>query len=391
MCTCFVRLSILSVCILWFIDPSVCLCGSHSVVESLQSHHLFLVQWTNPLLPITRDLGSNPLGGYLCETGSLLLALTRYIGDPDVIDHCGLVWGRPRPETSLGPRADNVIIPLDLTQLSCPGFTLAAGLPSGFTTDGVGCWGGALWTACNLTMSHWSSPVAGFKSPEVLMWNRDSPVSLVSQQCLCSLPFRCSQLFRLLCLSACFAWLCGACLVVLSVCILCLTALTDCLFVLSACEFWLTACSACLSVTLFVCSSWLHYLAVCVLCLSEISACPGVICQSMCCSETTLTGDPSFTQVPPGDWTWVPHDEKQTGGPLDQWNCVGMQWDCRLLCIMQRWARATFFWDRNRNSATRRKHFRNRNSATFKEMLLRNRNSAIPQSQFFLESATLNP
>ncbi len=29
-----------------------------------------------------------------------------------------------------------------------------------------------------------------------------------------------------------------------------------------------------------------------------------------------------LTQVPPGDWTWVPHDGKQTGGPLDQWNCV---------------------------------------------------------------------
>ncbi len=45
-------------------------------------------------------------------------------------------------QLSLGPRADNVTIPLDLTQLSCPGFTLAAGLPSSFTTDGVGCWGG---------------------------------------------------------------------------------------------------------------------------------------------------------------------------------------------------------------------------------------------------------
>jgi hypothetical protein len=79
--------------------------------------------------------------GYLCETRILLLALSRYIGDPDVIDHCGLVWGGPHPEPSLDPRADNVIIPLDLTQLSCPGFTLAAGLPSGFTTDRVGCWG----------------------------------------------------------------------------------------------------------------------------------------------------------------------------------------------------------------------------------------------------------
>jgi hypothetical protein len=39
-----------------------------------------------------------------------------------------------RSQLSLGPCADNVTVPLDLTQLSCPGFTLAAGLPSGFTT-----------------------------------------------------------------------------------------------------------------------------------------------------------------------------------------------------------------------------------------------------------------
>jgi hypothetical protein len=36
------------------------------------------------------DPGSNPRGGYLCETGIVLLALSRYSGDPDVIDHCGL-------------------------------------------------------------------------------------------------------------------------------------------------------------------------------------------------------------------------------------------------------------------------------------------------------------
>ncbi len=50
-----------------------------------------------------------------------------------------------------------------------------------------------------------------------------------------------------------------------------------------------------------------------------------------------------------------------------------------------------FFWVCNRNFATWRKHFRHRNSATFLEMLLRKCNSAIPQSQFFLKSATLNP
>ncbi len=113
-------------------------CGEPAI--SLHSHHVSRVQWTTRLLPVMRDPGSIHRR-YLCETGILQLALSRYIGDPNVIDHCGLVWGRLCPEPSLGPRANNVIIPLDLTQLFCPGFTLAAGPPFGFTTDIVGCLG----------------------------------------------------------------------------------------------------------------------------------------------------------------------------------------------------------------------------------------------------------
>ncbi len=94
--------------------------------------------------------GFNSKGGTYVKPG-FLLALSHYIGDPDMIDHCGLVWGGLRPEPSLGHCADNVIIPLDLTQLFCPGFTLAAGPPSSFTTDIVSYWRGALWRACNLT------------------------------------------------------------------------------------------------------------------------------------------------------------------------------------------------------------------------------------------------
>ncbi len=60
-------------------------------VESLQSHMILTMShWSSRLtclLPATRVTGSNPLGGYLCETGILLLAMSRYIGDPDVIDH----------------------------------------------------------------------------------------------------------------------------------------------------------------------------------------------------------------------------------------------------------------------------------------------------------------
>jgi hypothetical protein len=46
---------------------------------------------------------------------------------------------------------------------------------------------------------------------------------------------------------------------------------------------------------------------------------------------------------------------------------------------------------RNLKEAIPQLQFRNCNSATFKEMLLRNRNTAIPQSQFFFKSTTLNP
>ncbi len=155
-------------------------------MESLHSCIVPLVQWSTRLLPILRNPDSIPRG-YLCETGILLLALSRYIGDPDVIDHCGLVWGGLHPEPSLGCHADNVIIPLDLTQLFCPSFTLTAGPSSGFTTR-------ALWRACNLTAFTHSStgPVVHqfaschegprFNPLGVLMWNWDSPVSVVSLQ-----------------------------------------------------------------------------------------------------------------------------------------------------------------------------------------------------------------
>ncbi len=59
-------------------------CGEPEI--SLHSHHVSLVQWITRLLPVMRDPGSIPRG-VLCETGILLLALSHYIGDPDVIDH----------------------------------------------------------------------------------------------------------------------------------------------------------------------------------------------------------------------------------------------------------------------------------------------------------------
>jgi hypothetical protein len=87
-------------------------------VESLQSH------WSSGSTLCFASWGTwvQSPGGYLCETGILLLTLSRYTGDPDVTDHCVLVWGRLHPEPSLGPRTDNVMIPLDLTQHFYPGF-----------------------------------------------------------------------------------------------------------------------------------------------------------------------------------------------------------------------------------------------------------------------------
>jgi hypothetical protein len=107
-----------------------------------------------------RDPGSIPRGVLLWNQDSPV-SLHWW---PDVIDHfCGLVWIGLRPELSLGRCADNVIIPLDLTQLFCSGFTLAAGPPSSFTTNNRHSWlleGSpveSLQSHCIHTMSHWSS------------------------------------------------------------------------------------------------------------------------------------------------------------------------------------------------------------------------------------------
>jgi hypothetical protein len=103
-------------------------------VEILQSHFILTMSHWSSGLPICFPSQGTRVQipwGALYETGILLLALSRYIGDPNVIDNfCGLVRGRLCPKSSLGTRADNVIIPLDLTQLFCPCFMLAAGPPS---------------------------------------------------------------------------------------------------------------------------------------------------------------------------------------------------------------------------------------------------------------------
>ncbi len=60
-------------------------CGEPAI--SHDSHHVSLVQWTNLFASRHKGHRFKSPGGYLCETGILLLAMSRYIGDPDVIDH----------------------------------------------------------------------------------------------------------------------------------------------------------------------------------------------------------------------------------------------------------------------------------------------------------------
>jgi hypothetical protein len=164
-------------------------------VEPAISLHLYtvpLVQWSTRLLPVKRDTGSIPRKVLMWNRNSPVSVVTLHWWPWHDLSLC-LLLGRNRPK--LGRRADNVIIPLDLTQLFCPGFTLAGGPHFGFTTDIVGCWGRSpmesLQSHCIHTQFHWSSgppfcfPSWGTRvqSPGgVLMWNRDSPVSVVSPQ-----------------------------------------------------------------------------------------------------------------------------------------------------------------------------------------------------------------
>ncbi len=51
-------------------------CGEPAI--SLHSHHVSLVLWTNPFASRHKGPGFQSPGGYLCETGILLLVMSRY-------------------------------------------------------------------------------------------------------------------------------------------------------------------------------------------------------------------------------------------------------------------------------------------------------------------------
>ncbi len=130
----------------------------YNIVDSLQFHCIHIqFHWFGgpPVCFLSWGTLVQSPEGSLCEIGILLSALSHYICDPDVIDHRGLVWGGLRPEPSLGRRVVNVIIPLDLTQLFCPGFTLAACTPSGFMREGSPV--ESLQSHCIHTHFHWSN------------------------------------------------------------------------------------------------------------------------------------------------------------------------------------------------------------------------------------------
>jgi hypothetical protein len=65
-------------------------CGGPAI---LLHYAVSLVQWVNSFLPVYGVSGSHPGDVQTCDgTGFLLLATSRYIGDPNVIDH----WPRLR-------------------------------------------------------------------------------------------------------------------------------------------------------------------------------------------------------------------------------------------------------------------------------------------------------
>ncbi len=163
------------------------------IVESLQS------QCIHPpvCFPLWGTQVQSP-GGYLCETGILLLALSRYIDDPN-IQHDWSLWPHLRQASS------RTVTRPSCRQCDNPTWSHTAFLSrfhahcrSSFRLHKhiVGCWGGggALWRACNLTAfiqsstgpvvypfaSHHEGPE--FNPQGLLIWNRDSPVRVVSLQ-----------------------------------------------------------------------------------------------------------------------------------------------------------------------------------------------------------------
>jgi hypothetical protein len=176
-----------------FQDDSL-VCGEPAI--SLHSHHVSLVQWTTHLLPVTRESGSNPLGVLMWNWDSPLSIVS-------------LHWW-PHHDWSLWPclrRASSRTV----TRPSCRQCDNPTWSHTAFLSQfHARCWSPfwlhnqrswmmegspveSLQSHFIPTMSHWSSglpvcfPSQGTRVQipwGVLMWNRDSPVRIVSLQVL---------------------------------------------------------------------------------------------------------------------------------------------------------------------------------------------------------------
>ncbi len=130
-------------------------------------------------------------GGYLCETRIHLLALSRYIGDPNVIDHQqGFA-----PPTVTRPSCRQCDSPTWSHTAFLSRFHACCRSPFWLHNRRSRLLGGSpvesLQSHMILTMSHWSSGLPVCFPPQgsqiqipwgVLMWNQDSSVSVVSPQ-----------------------------------------------------------------------------------------------------------------------------------------------------------------------------------------------------------------
>jgi hypothetical protein len=165
-------------------------CGEPAI--SLDSHHVSLVQWTTRLLPVTRDPGSKPIGGLMWNRDSPVSVVL-------------LHWWPRRDWSILWPRL-RWASSWTITRPSCrqcdnPTWSHTAHLSQFHTRcrssfrlhnrrsrllGGEPCGEPAIslhshhvslvqWTTCllPLTRDPASKPMGG------LMWNRDSPVSVV--------------------------------------------------------------------------------------------------------------------------------------------------------------------------------------------------------------------
>jgi hypothetical protein len=167
-----------------------------NTVESLQSYTVPLVKWSTCLFPVLRDLGLIPRGVLMWIQDSLVSVVSLHLWS----QRDWSLWPRLRWASSW-----TVTKPL-CRQCDNPTWSYTALLSRFHACCRSSFWlhnwhsrllGGSpvesLQSHCNHTQFHWSSgPPIWFpswgtrvQSPGgrgVLMWNRDSPVSVVSQQ-----------------------------------------------------------------------------------------------------------------------------------------------------------------------------------------------------------------